>query len=197
MKNPMSKLVFLSLIAVVFLSSCRKEIVTPTSQLPANVPTGNHFGGVSRWGTFKLIGSQKQFNTCWTGQPTYFTDADTSSLRWGGSMLPIESTIKNHTTWTFVPPSIGQHDGKFLLNGDTSLYFVVNYTGQYTTIINDSQDPHHATGTNLSFTGVSVIGNGYTAADSVVSITINNGYYYHYTDGHDYEYTNVLLFKKQ
>jgi len=192
----MKNLIYLVAIVGVLLTSCKKETIYPTDQLPANVPTGTNFGGVSKWGTFKLIGSQKLFDVCWTGQPTYFTDTDTSSLKWNGSTLPIENYIKNITTWTFVAPTSGS-EGKFLLNGDTSLYFVVSYVGQYSTIINDSQDPHHATGTNLSFTGVSVIGNCYTAADSVISITINNGYYYHHTDGHDYEYKNVLLFKKQ
>ena len=192
------KFLFLAAVATILMSSCKKETIYPTDQLPANTPKGNDFGGVSHWGTFKLISSQKHFATCWTGSATYFTDADTSSLRWGGSNAntPIETIIKNSTTWTFVKPATGQTEGKFILNGDTSLYFIVSYVGQYSTIINDYNDPHHAYGTNIGFNGVTVIGNGYTAADSVVSITISNGYYYHHTDGHDYEYKNVLLFKK-
>src|ERR1700758_2535316 len=160
MKNLILTLIFLSF---VFLTSCTKKPIYPTDQLPAHVPTGTSFGGVSHWGTFKLIGSQKQFDECWTGVPTYFTDTTVSSLRWGGSQVPIEDIVKNTTTWTFVAPSLGQSSGKFILNGDTSLYFIVQYTGQYSTIINDPQDPHKAIGTNISFTGVSVIGNGYTA----------------------------------
>lgn len=189
---------FLVLTTIVLISSCKKETIYPTDQLPAIIPKSSNFGGVSQWGTFKLISSQKQFTTCWTGSATYFTDADTSSLRWGGSNanLPIENIIKNSTTWTFIKPSVGQNEGKFILNGDSSLYFIVSYIGQYSTIINDSQDPNHAYGTNLGFSGVTIIGNGYTAADSIVSITISNGYYYHHTDGHDYQYKNVLLFKK-
>ncbi len=193
----MKNLIFLGLIGVILLSSCKKQPIYPTDQLPAHVPSTSGFGGVSHWGTFKLIGSQKQFDICWTGQPTYFTNTDTSSLKWNGSALPVENIVKNITTWTFVKPNVGQTEGKFLLNNDTSMYFIVSYIGQYSTILNDSQDPNKAIGTNISFTGVSVVGNGYVAADSVVSITVNNGYYYHHTDGHFYEYKNVLLFKKQ
>lgn len=191
----MKNLIYLLVIFGLLFTSCKKKTIYPTDQLPANVPTGTNFGGVSMWNTFKLIGSQKLFDVCWTGHPTFFTDSDTSSMRWGGSALPIENYIKNITTWKFIAPVNGE--GKFILNGNSTLHFIVNYVGQYSTILNDSQDPNHATGTNISFKGITVIGNGYTAADSVVSITINNGYYYHHIDGHDYEYKNVLLFKKQ
>lgn len=179
----------LIILMFIIFTSCKKQVIYPTDQLPANVPTATGFGGVSKWGTFKLIGSQKQFKQ----QSIFYTDADTSSLRLSGSLYPIEDIIKNSTTWTFIAPSAGQNEGKFILNGDTSLHFIVNYTGQYSTIMNDSEDPYHAQGTNISFSGVSVIGNGYTASDSIVSITINNGYF----DNNHNEYTNVLLFKKQ
>lgn len=166
MKNSILKFLLLAAVAMILLSSCKKEVIYPTDQLPANVPTIGDLGGVNRYGKFVLIGSRKLFKN-----NTYLVDGPVSSLRWGGSQLAIETLVKDSTNWSFY------RNGKFGLNGDTT-YTVIS-SANYTQILNDFN-------THLNINGVTT-----NLADSIIEISV-----YGYSDNNNNEYDNILTFKK-
>jgi hypothetical protein len=160
MKNSTLKLLFLILIGMLlFFAACKKEVVYPTDQLPANVPTKSTKRSVSTWGEFVIIDAVLWVENKETGVKTKYNHFNStksrSSLRWGGSQFDIETIIKDTTTYSFWSP-IGNY-GKFVLNGDTSRYYSVNYIGSYTSII---EDPTHGQqnlgGSSRPFSGITL-----------------------------------------
>ena len=134
-------LVFSLLVA---LSSCKKKVIYPTDQLPANVPVLSSFDGISRWGQFVIIDALMYVENKETGVKTVYNDfsptKSRASLRWGGSLFDIETIIKDTTTYSFWQPQSYPGIGKFVLNGDTTKYYGVQYTGNNTSIV---EDPTH------------------------------------------------------
>ena len=59
------------------LFSCKKEVVNPTDQLPANVPSVSVYsGGISRWGKFKIIDAVMYVDNHETGEKTVYHHFD-------------------------------------------------------------------------------------------------------------------------
>lgn len=160
-------LCFLSLLA-----SCKKEVVYPTSQLPANVPTKDTASCVGGWGKFVIIDATMWVENKETGVKTVYQHfsptKSRSSLRWGGSLFAIEDIIKDTTTYSFWKPIHFPGIGKFVLNDDTSHYYGVNFIGHYTTIV---EDPTHGQqnmgGSARPFSGITL-----DYANQIVGITI-------------------------
>ena len=184
MKHLIILIVFLTI-----LTSCRKEYPYPTKAYTTK-PIANGYDTtniVSNWGKFLLIDAVMYIDNSETGQKTSFNhfgpNKDISSLRWGGSLFEIETIIKDITTYSFWnTPTGGNGMGKFVLNGDTSKYYMVNYMGSYTSII---EDPIHGQqnlgGSARPFTGCTI-----SKSDMTVSIQIQEmegsigGYNCHY-----------------
>ena len=136
--------VFVLITTVILLSSCKKEVIYPSDQLPQTHPTGiDTTNVVNPWGKFLVTDAIMYVDDKQTGQHftyNHFSSTkDTSSLRWGGPLFDIEVIIKNVTTYSFWRPTPSGL-GKFELNSDTTKFYCVQYTGQYKTII---EDPNH------------------------------------------------------
>lgn len=179
-------LLILGLFAMISLSSCRKKPIYPTDQLPANVPAGidttNSIGG---WGKFLVIDAVMYVDDKQTGQHFVYnhfgTGKDTSSMRWGGAIYDIETIIKNQTTYSFWKPS--GFDGKFVLNNDTTKYYLVHYMGSNRSII---EDPNHGQlnmgGSARPFSGQTLNKANQTVVLQIQEMegTDNNGHEIHY-----------------
>lgn len=129
--------------SIVILVSCKKEpIVYPSDQL-GHVPAYNTGNCITRWGKFQLIDAVMYFDNYDTGEKKVYNHFGLgkthSSLRWGGSMFSIEDIVKDSTTYSFWKPQQYPGTGRFVLNGDTTKFYLVNYIGSYNTIIEDSQ----------------------------------------------------------
>lgn len=191
MKNSILKLFFLTAVTTILMSSCKKETIYPTDQLPANVPTIQDFGGVSRWGKFLLTSSRKMVTNTATGTKTYYNDfgsSSRSSLRWGGSIYDIETIIKDTTTWSFWAPSGG--DGNFVLNDDTTHFYKVHYTSSFTSII---EDPNHGQ-QNMGGSSRPITGETVDLANKIIRVYIQTSYAT--INGNNCEYFTELTFKK-
>jgi len=129
---------FLRLLAIVIiLSSCQKEFDYPTNRYAdATIVDGDTVG---RWGTFIVVDAVMYVENLETGEKKVYQHFSPtkriSSLRWEGSIYPIETIIKDSTTYTFYRPR-GSY-GNFVLNSDTSQHYNVYYKGMYSTIIED------------------------------------------------------------
>jgi len=121
------------------LFSCRKKEIYPTEQLPSNVPSINETKSINSWGKFLIIDAVMYVQNNETNEKFVFNhfgpNKDTSSLRWGGSLFEIENIVKNKTTYSFWSPSSYPGIGLFVLNGDTSKHYVVQYNGPSRSII--------------------------------------------------------------
>jgi|ERR1035437_3196570 hypothetical protein len=194
MKSLIIKLVFLGAFATILLSSCKKQpIVYPTDQLPAHVPTLADFGGISRWGKFVLVASEKYVTNTTTGVKTKYDDfgsGSRSSLRWGGSQFDIETIIKDTTTWSFWKPVGYPGTGKFALNSDTTKFYLIQYNTDFTSII---EDPNHNQN-NLGGSSRPFSGSTTNTHDSLVAIDVQTGYVT--LNGDACEYFTELTFKK-
>lgn len=191
MKNWILKTVLLGCVGLILLSACKKEVVYPTDQLPANVPTNEGFGGVSRWGKFVLIGSRKMVTNTETGNKTYYNDfgsGSRSSLRWGGSYYDIETIIKDTTTWSFWAPN--GLTGKFVLNDDTTKYYQVQYSTDFMTIIEDSNHSQQ----NMGGSSRPLNGETIDLNNKIVRIYVQSGVVT--LNGNACEYITELTFKK-
>ncbi len=177
--------ILIQAIIICFLSiviSCKKKVVYPTDQLPANVPTKDTTPTVDSWGKFVIIDATMWVENKETGVKTRYNHFNTtksrSSHRWGGGMFDIETIIKDTTTYSFWKPINFPGIGKFVLNDDTTKYYGVNYIGMYSTII---EDPTHGQqnmgGSGRPFSGITL---DYT--NQLIGITIQemegsiNGY---------------------
>jgi len=194
MKNSITKLLFLAAFAsALLLSSCKKEPIYPTDQIPANVPTITDFGGVGRWGKFLLTSSRKMVTNTVTGAKTYYNDfgsSSRSSLRWGGSIYDIETIIKDTTTWSFWSPNGFPGDGNFVLNGDTTKFYKVHYSEHYTNII---EDPTHGQ-QNMGGSSRPITGETIDLTNKIIHIYVQTSYAT--INGDNCEYFTELTFKK-
>lgn len=191
MKN-LGKL-FLILFISLSVVSCKKEVIYPTDQLPANVPTvSSDANTVSMWGEFVITDAVMYVDNHETGSKTVFNHFSStqlvSSLRIGGAMFEIEEIEKNVTTYAFYKPVNGT--GKFVLNNDTVDVYAVRYSGMNKTII------ENPTSTTQLMGGSARPFNGWTVdlANEIIVIHIQemegslNGYNVHY-------YTELTLKK--
>lgn len=124
----MKNLLFLGLLVVTLMSSCKKEVIYPSDQLPQTIPTGTDTTNVvNPWGKFLVTEAIMYVDDKQTGQHftyNHFSSTkDTSSLRWGGPLFDIEVIIKNVTTYSFWKPTPSGL-GKFELNSDTTKFIV-------------------------------------------------------------------------
>lgn len=177
----MRKLLFLFLL-VIGLASCKKEVIYPTDELPANVPSANAFKGISMWGEFVITDGVMYVDNHETGAKTVYhhfgPSKDTSSLRWGGGIFDIETIIRNKTTYSFYKPLNFPGYGKFVLNEDTSKHYAVYFIGTSSSIIEDPVSPQNLLGgSSRPFSGQTI-----SLTDSTVAIQIQevegsiNGY---------------------
>ena len=185
------KKIILFLVIVSILISCKKEVIYPTDQLPANVPTIQDLGGISRWGKFLLIGSRKMVTNTETGVKTYYNDfgnSNHSSLRWDGSLYDIEKIVKDSTTWSFWYPN--GTDGKFVLNDDTTHFYKVHYTANNTSII---EDPIHGQ-LNMGGSSRPIVGETIDIQNKIIRVYVQTSYIT--LNGNLCEYFTELTFKK-
>ena len=122
-----------------FLTSCTKQPL-PTQQLPSVIPTGtNTANTVSKWGEFVVIGAQMFVNDIYERNYVYnYTAAKTSMLlASNASNLAIDSVQVGVTTYSFYQPISVPGTGNFVLNGDTSKHYLIQYTGQNMSIIDN------------------------------------------------------------
>lgn len=191
MKNLAQILLILAI--TVLGTSCRKEVVNPTDQLPANVPTtSTAANSVSMWGEFLITDAVMYVDNHETGEKTVYqhfsNTKQESSLRLEGSMFDIETIKKNVTTYSFYQPT--NSIGKFVLNEDTTKLYAVKYSGDSKTIIENPSTAIQLMG------GSARPFNGWTVdyANEVIVIHIQemegsmNGYNVHY-------YTELTLKK--
>lgn len=133
---------YLSLVLALALTftSCKKEVIYPSDQLPANVPTVDTAPTVSAWGKFLITDAVMYVEDMQTGQKLSYNhfgpNKDTSSMCWGGPLFDIEVVVRNKATYSFWRPD-AMGFGKFVLNDDTTKLYCVKYTGQYTSIVED------------------------------------------------------------
>jgi len=181
----MKRFLFLFLF-VIGLASCQKEVIYPTDELPANVPSANAFNGISMWGEFLITDGVMYVDNHETGVKTVYNHfgvgKDTSSLRWGGGQFEIETIVRNKTTYSFYKPLNFPGYGKFVLNGDTSKHYALYLIGRNSTIIEDPVNPQNLLGgSSRPFSGQTI-----SITDSTVAIQIQevegsiNGYNCHY-----------------
>lgn len=182
-------LCFLSLLA-----SCKKEpVIYPTDQLPL-VPAYNTGDCITRWGKFLLIDAVMYFDNYDTGEKKVFQHfglgKSRSSLRWGGSMFEIEDIIKDTTTYSFWKPFKYPGTGRFVLNGDTTKFYLVNYIGNYNTII---EDPLHGQ-SNIGGSGRPFSGQTKNYSDSTIYMEIQE--MIEGINGYNCRYFTLLTLKK-
>jgi hypothetical protein len=143
MKKLIINIILIIAIAIL-LASCKKEpIVYPSEQL-VTVPPYNAGSCIQRWGKFLLIDAVMYMDNYDTGEKKVYQHFGVgkthSSLRWGGSIFAIEDIVKDSTTYSFWKPLKYPGTGRFVLNGDTTKYYLVNYMGMNNSII---EDPLH------------------------------------------------------
>jgi len=136
----MKKIIYFFVLIFV-ISSCEKEPIYPTDQLPSNVPSISNEVGIGSWGRFVIVGGTMYVTNNETGQKIYYDhfgeNKDSSSLRWGGSYFDIESIVRNQTSFSFWKPIGFPGYGRFVLNDDTTKKYSVYYIGNYRTIVED------------------------------------------------------------
>lgn len=166
------KNIILILAIAIGLTSCKKEPIYPTDQLPANVPHINTATGVNPWGKFLITDAVMYVENITTGTKTVYNHfsptKSRSSLRIDGSLFDIETIIKDTTTYSFWKPTSYPGTGKFVLNDDTTKFYRVNYIGTYTTII---EDPTHGQ-QNMGGSARPFSGQTISTANQTVGITI-------------------------
>lgn len=187
MKNSLLKFLLVGLITVIFVSSCKKETIYPTDQLPKVIPTGVDTSlTVNPWGEFLITNAVMYVDDKQTGQHFVYNHfdigKDTSSLRWGGPQFDIEVIIKNRTTYSFWEPN-ANGSGKFELNGDSTKFYQVQYNGMNKSII---EDPTHGQ-SNLGGSARPFSGQTISKSEGIIAIQIqetedvdNNGHAIHY-----------------
>lgn len=146
MKNLFNKILIVAIV-LVSLASCKKEYPYPSNDYPKSKPESYYLWNndttnqITLWGKFLVIDAVMYVDNHETGQKTKYNHFDAtkkvSSMRWGGSIFDIETIIKDSTTYSFYKPLNYPGNGKFVLNGDTSKHYAVNYMGWNKTIIED------------------------------------------------------------
>jgi hypothetical protein len=180
----------LLIIVLIGLSSCEKEPIYPTDELPANIPSSAAFRGISMWGEFVVIDAVMYMRNVQTDEKRWYRhfdeNKDTSSMRYGGPIREIEAIIKNKTSYSFYRP-IGQSSyGNFVLNNDTTKYYDIYYVGDYKTIIDDYNNSQGLMqGSGLRFSGQTI-----SEVDSTVAIQIFESYF------NEWKYWTQLTMKK-
>lgn len=195
MKNLTLKLLFLGAVAMILMSSCKKEVIYPTDQLPKGVDAGIDTSlTVNPWGEFLIIDAVMYVDDKVTGQHFVYNHfgvgKDTSSMRWGGPLFDIETIVKNKTTYSFWKP-VGYGTGKFELNEDSTKYYRVQYNGMNRSII---EDPDHGQ-QNLGGSARPFSGQTISKAEGTIAIQIQemegvDG------NGHEIHYWTQLTLKK-
>lgn len=193
----MKKLFYILLLGILVVS-CQKEYPYPDSDSPNVVPTVGGYDTnlvIQRSGKFVIIDAVMYVDNNETGAKTVYNHFGVgktiSSMRWGGSFFDIETIIKDSTTYSFwLTPNGGNGYGKFVLNDDLSRYYMVNYMGSYTSII---EDPTHG---QQNMGGSARPFSAYTISkkDSLIGMSI--GEMEGSIDGWNCHYWTVLTLKK-
>lgn len=194
MKTSIIKTLFLCCFIALVTSSCQKEVIYPTDELPSNIPRLDTVNVIGGWGEFLLIDAQMFVENKETGVRTVYNHFDVnksrSSLRWDGSLYDIEDIIKDTTTYSFWKPLTFPGVGKFVLNDDTTKFYGVQYTGQYRTIIEDpTHQQQNIGGSSRPFSGYTI---DYNHQIVVINIQEMEGS----INGYNCRYWNKLTFKK-
>ena len=185
----MNKLFYILIIGVL-LVSCQKEYPYPTKDSPNKVPTVGGYDTnlvISRSGKFVIIDAVMYIDNNETGERIKFNhfgpNKKISSMRWGGSEFDIETIIQDSTTYSFWTTPNGINGmARFVLNDDYNSYYMVNYMGMYTTIV---EDPTHGQ-QNMGGSARPFFGYTISKKDSLIGISIGemvggiNGYNCHY-----------------
>jgi hypothetical protein len=160
-------ILILGAIALISITSCRKEVVYPTDQLPSSTPTASG-PSVGNWGKFVITDAVMYVIYENGGDTVYQHFSSTksrSSLRWGGSLFAIENIIKDTTTYSFWKPAFYPGLGKFVLNGDTTQHYDVQYTGLNRRIVEDPTSGQQLMGGSARpFSGQTISYGGQTIA---------------------------------
>jgi len=195
MKNSFIRLLFLGAIfTIVSLGSCRKEVIYPTNQLPACVPKSSNFDGIGRWGKFVVIDAVMYVEDHETGEKRVYNHFSAtkskSSLRWDGSIFEIEDIEKNKTSYSFWAPVSVPGLGKFVLNDDTTKFYAVQYTGSYSSIIDEpTHGQRNLGGSTRPYSGQTI-----SKVDKTIAIEIQE--MEGSINGHNCRYWTQLTLKK-
>lgn len=192
------KSLFKILVFGLLLISCQKEYPYPDKDSPNVVPTVGGYDTnlvIQRSGKFVIVDAVMYVDNHETGAKTMYNhfgvNKTISSMRWGGSFFDIETIIKDSTTYSFwLSPNGGNGYGKFILNDDISKYYMVNYMGQYTSII---EDPTHGQ-QNMGGSARPFVGYTISKNDNLIGIKI--GEMEGSIDGWNCHYWTVLTLKK-
>jgi hypothetical protein len=126
----MKNIVFLFL--VISLFSCKKEDVKPVSVKNDQV---------SIYGTWVVVEATMFFENVETGSKykySHFSDTKSrSSIRFGGSLYPIESIIKDSTTYEINRPYSEPGSSEFIVNNDSLNPYHFYQTASYYQLIED------------------------------------------------------------
>ena len=101
----------------------------------------------------------------------HFSDSKkASSLRYDGEILfDIEKIEKDVTTWSFYRPSSSNGTGDFVLNGDASKNYLVQYYGDNMSIIESDELPLQS---NLGGSSRPLIGNTIDSKKKIITIKV-------------------------
>ena len=142
MKRIGLNLIGLFAIACILFTSCEKEEYPyPSEEYGATPPEFGDGIHIHRQGVWLVTDAVMFVENNVTGAKTVYQHfsktKSRSSMRIGGSIFDIEEIIKDTTTYTFYNPVSYPGNGRFVLNGDTTKHYMVNYMGLYSTIIED------------------------------------------------------------
>ena len=190
----MKKFIYLFILAFgLFFTSCEKE---PLEEEVFVDPYAIDASDTIRiYGKYRLLSGKMYITNLETNERkvyNHFGPGKTiSSLRYDGTIHPIEEIIQGVTTWEFTPPPYVPGYGKFILNGDDEKPYGFNVTRSNWTIM---ENPSGASGQQMGGSAIPLEGYLLSKSDSTVVFTLFQGY--GSIDGYNMRYLSELTFKK-
>ena len=187
----MKSLIYLIIVASLFLVSCKKENLNPNPQIPTQVNQE-----IRLYGKWLLVGGSMYVENIETGEKTKYDHfgpgKTTSSLNYDGSVFAIEVLELNTTTWSFYEPPAVPGFGDFVLNGDIQHPYGFYVTKNNWTIMEHPQSTSSNTQMGGSSRPISASICNYS--DSTVYFYVQEGYTS--INNQNYTYISELKFKK-
>lgn len=189
----MKKFIYLFLLAFgLFFTSCEKEELQDEPIIEVGIQEDDT---TSVYGKYQLISGKMYITNLETNERKVYNHfgpgKSTSSLRYNGSLYPIEDLIEGVTTWEITPPPYVPGYGEFILNGDYANPFGFNVTRSNWTII---EHPSGGSGQQMGGSAIPLEGHLIDKAEGTVMFTLFQGYAS--IDGYNVRYLSELTFKK-
>jgi hypothetical protein len=176
---------------LITLISCKKEVITPVTP-----PATQQLDSLKLDGEFVLVSGKMYMDCLEDGSKIVYNHFDSiksrSSLRYGGSIIPFETIIKDTTTWSFYFPKIVPNVGKFVLNEDTLNSLGLNVTAHNLTIIESPTATTGSTQLNGSARPIDIV--LYDAKLKLIKIYVQEQYLS--VGNSNYRAFNELVFKQ-